>query len=1263
MIVDHVSPTNLTNGSGRESLVQIEETLPFWGSAESDQQNVTAIGSKSVDDSNTLDEDTLDFTQARFPIDLNLPSADTGQLEDARKAIRREYRDSAKWKRLRCRKVNVVSESESGTVFELEIGHAVEFDWTWEGAVAFRPLLLREFEDSQATFFENGSNDPDIDDSIVWSGEVLEVDEATGRIFIVVTNPEYPPRRGSFYVKPFEFLAFLDAVYNEPAFTEIREQLPPRLAAAKGGIHPDVIEFADVGMEELKQWWRKSWSVLWGPPGTGKTYTTGQQVAKVLTDPSERILIVSTTNRATDAVAVSLGRAAKHEDVGLSEGKLLRIGKGGSLKRFEREQLLDMLRGTETEFLAQIESLAIALARTEEPEQKALIRKEIKEIREAMQDAAQRNFLDRDVRAVVSTSFKATTFLNYDEIKEELAKGLCPFTTIFIDEAGLLSRVAIAALSLLASRRVVLVGDSKQLAPISRISRILEPAQGNWLARSGLSHLDRIDHSIDGVHVLTVQRRMHSEVCDVVSAYQYDGVLTTADEVANRQDKLPSILSGQPRTIWYVLDEDTDDLPSIRAERGSGNRSWVRKATLKILAQLLANPSMRTADGLFISPFKAQAKVVHSLFASNGLNSWMSSTVHSQQGSEADIVIFDSVNAGSYGWPYDEWKRLVNVALSRSREAIIVLASRAEMNEPYLRPLVKLLSPRVLRKTGSSLNWEEVPAKTDFRLPSVYEQKSEYNVDNSSSLGAQLSKRKGLRPVLSNEQERLCGLELDGKPRLVRGVAGSGKTVVLAHWLMQTVQRLSDEPNVRIWAVFANRSLQSLIGESIESAWDQATGGKPFPWDRVELHHIKEILEVMLPDVGLSATHYGFEYDDAAAAYLEEKAVSEISARCDALFIDEAQDMGPNTLKLLSAIVRQKDEEDENSRAVNIFYDNAQNIYGRSTPKWSDLGLDMRGRSSVMKESFRSTKPITEFALNILYRLQPPDTNPDHKELVSRGLIEHSQRNGSDWWDVRFNQVDGPKPEFRQYLNLDQEFDAIADYCRELIVEQGVQPSDICLIYNGGNIKYRLEKQVAPALIDLGVELSVQANKPFERSHNILLATTSHSYKGYDSEVVIVPAADQYTAKERGVLANNLYVAMTRARSILTLFSQRMRNSDAELLYEVIEDCLGNLEERSEIECDNSIQDDLVEILDQIGHKHRSWLIQLWNANKISQEPLTTKSGQIVAEPLFHFRSADVHYACFGAELPRPRIRQRLEDAGVVLLETGQQIVSGEDPT
>lgn len=1202
----------------------------------------------ATDDGELPDES---FVLARLPIRLLIPDADPDILDDAKEAVRREFRDSVKWKRLRCRSVEVLSESETGTIFVLEVGHAVEFDWTWEGAVAFRPLLLKEFADDPKSLFEDGSDDMEIEDSTLWSGEILEVDEATGRIFVIVSDPEHPPTTGSFYVRPFEFLAFLNAVFHEPSFDQIREMLPGRLLAAEGSVHPDVADYRDVGLPYLKPWWSKGWSILWGPPGTGKTYTTGRQVANVLADQSERILIVSTTNRATDAAAISIGRAAKQvASSELANGSLLRIGKGASLQKFASENLASMLRGTETEFLAQIEELVVGLARATDSETKAHIRKQIKVLREQMRDAAQRNFLDDEVRVVVATAFRATTFLRCEQVKESIEQGYAPFTTIFIDEAGLISRAAAAALSLLASRRVVLVGDSKQLAPISRIARILPTNQMTWLANSGLSHLESIATEEVGVHVLQEQRRMHFDVCSVVSAYQYDGFLTTAPEVNGRGYRIPDVLSDQPRTMWYVLDDDGEDLPSIRAERGPGNRSWVRVATTAVLDRLFSDPSLRMSNGMFISPFKAQAKAIASYLATNEMHAWSASTVHSQQGSEADIVIFDTVNAGSYSWPYDEWKRLVNVALSRSREAIIVLSSRAEMDEPYLRPLLRHLAPRVLRRRGRKSMWETVPLKIQYSPP------NSSPVRDANSVGHQLAKRKELRPVLSHEQERLCGLELDGKPRLVRGVAGSGKTVVLAHWLMQTVRRLAGQQNVRIWAVFANRSLQSLIGDSIESAWENETGGLPFPWDRVSLRHIREILDVLLPEVRLSSQLFGFDYDAASAAYLGRKETDDIRPRCDALFIDEAQDMGPNTLKLLTRIVRQADEEDGNSRSVNIFYDNAQNIYGRGTPTWSELGLDMRGRSTVMKESFRSTKPITEFALNVLYRLQPPDSNPDHKELVARGLIEGAERRGTDWWTVRFNQIDGPKPTFRQYVNLDQEFAAIADYCRELIEVEGVQPADICLLYNGQNIKYRLEKQVAPQLAELAVELSIQTNKPFERSSNMLLATTSHSFKGYDSEVIIIPAADQYITKDKGILSNNLYVAMTRARSILTIFAQRMNNQHARQLYGVIEDCLDNLYERPKVETEISAQDDLVDILEIIGQEHRKWLAGLWSHCKLNQEPILTKAGELVAEPLFWFKADGKVFACFGVTPPRQRIVQKLEDYGVSLLEVGQEI-------
>ena len=137
-------------------------------------------------------------------------------------------------------------------------------------------------------------------------------------------------------------------------------------------------------------------------------------------------------------------------------------------------------------------------------------------------------------------------------------------------------------------------------------------------------------------------------------------------ETQQRESNLAPWLADHSRAIWYVLDEEGSDLAAIRAERGPGNRSWVRAITSSVLEKLFSDPGVRQSNGLFISPYKAQANAIANLFAAWEMSGWEASTVHSQQGAEADIVIFDTVNAGSYNWPFDEWKRLINVALSRS---------------------------------------------------------------------------------------------------------------------------------------------------------------------------------------------------------------------------------------------------------------------------------------------------------------------------------------------------------------------------------------------------------------------------------------------------------------------------------------------------------------------------------------------------------------------------------------------------------------------
>jgi len=1184
----------------------------------------------------------------RFPADLRLPPGDPKLFDNAAEAVRHEYRNSVRWKRLRCRDVARLAGHEENPIFVLDVGQSVEFDWSWEGAIAFRASDPGSFVgniDSTADFVIPSTGDNPTDGpSGSWMGEIVEVDETNGRLF-VAGSPEFPPFQGTFFVRPFEFLAFLNSLFSELEYTGIKHLLPARLNASRGGIHPVVSDGGATGLAELAEMWGHSWSVLWGPPGCGKTTGLGEQVAACL-GGRERILVVSTTNKATDAAALAIGKAARN---GRDQGRVLRIGKGADHDAYDRQGLTDLLRGTETDLLRQVGTLARELDGATTHEQKAVLRSRIQELRRQMKDNAFNIFVSEDVSVVVSTAFKAITLLADPALRSQVAGGGAPFTTVVIDEAGLMPRAVVAGMSLLASRRVMVVGDAKQLAPISKMSRVLPTAQATWLGSSCLTHLQQVRQAGPAVHLLREQHRMHPQISKAVSEYQYEGALRDSPAVTSRGNGLPPLLAGHARAVWYVLDEDGQELPSIRAERGPGNRSWIRPATREVLRKLFSEPEVRKACGLFITPFKAQARDIAAYFASEGLKDWSAGTVHGRQGTEADVVVFDTVNAGSHAWPYDEWKRLVNVGLSRAREFVLVLASRAEMAEPYLRSLQQTLAARILKRSGKAMAWTEVAVLAS----GVFETLPPSSPD---ILGGQIARRKALRPVMSGDQQRLCGLGMDGKPRLVRGVAGSGKTWVLAHWLHRTVQKLSDQPDARVWAVYANKSLHGLIEDTIEQAWKPDGGVGPSPLERAQLHHVRNLLQSLSREAGLPVSNDDFDYDEISARYLQRVPFEKVKPRCQAMFIDEAQDMGPHTLRLLSALVEPLDPANPGHRAMNIFYDNAQNIYGRRAPKWSDMGLDMRGRSTVMKESFRSTRPITEFALNVLYTLQPPDADPDHKELVERGLVERAQTPVGPWWKVRFNQVEGPVPLFRKFTTLEDQIEALGKQVVRWVREDGVRPGDICVLYNGQNIKYRLEQQVAPLLKDIGTGLAFVGDQGWNRSNGPVLASTSHSYKGYESEVVVLAGVEQFTAKDKGILANNLYVAMTRARSLLAVYAYSRKNPDEETrkLLATLQKCMDTLVDRPAIEPEISDLDDFEDVLGRLGSDHRDWLAGLWKTRMIQQEPIVAEDGELIAEPLFWFQIDDRMFACFGNQGPGTHTLHKLQDNKIEVVRPGE---------
>ncbi len=114
------------------------------------------------------DSDEESFELARFPIEFHLPAPNDDLLADARTAIRREYRDSVKWKRLRCRNVSVLSETEKGTVFILKSATQSSLIGHGKAQSPFVHLLLKEFAEDADSFVTSDDQDLDIDDSIIW---------------------------------------------------------------------------------------------------------------------------------------------------------------------------------------------------------------------------------------------------------------------------------------------------------------------------------------------------------------------------------------------------------------------------------------------------------------------------------------------------------------------------------------------------------------------------------------------------------------------------------------------------------------------------------------------------------------------------------------------------------------------------------------------------------------------------------------------------------------------------------------------------------------------------------------------------------------------------------------------------------------------------------------------------------------------------------------------------------------------------------------
>lgn len=416
--------------------------------------------------------------------------------------------------------------------------------------------------------------------------------------------------------------------------------------------------------------------------------------------------------------------------------------------------------------------------------------------------------------------------------------------------------------------------------------------------------------------------------------------------------------------------------------------------------------------------------------------------------------------------------------------------------------------------------------------------------------------------TLSEEQQRLSEQNWHEGPRLIRGVAGSGKTIVLANNLARRLQRshrdrsLFDDEIVteRLLVVCNNRSLVPFLDRKIALAFQQRTG-RPLPENGLEVRSYNRLMYHLSQQGLWRYQRIGEATDDVRASlYLQnlldtKKHHPEIfdAVGYDAVYVDEGQDFHEEDFRLLKELCRIAPSQEPN---LYVFYDDAQNFLGRKRPNWLSLGLNIRGgRANVMSECFRNTRPIVEAAFNVLYGTMANGNGdiPTREFGDIANLEEKKQIVSKDgFWRIHFAVRDGLAPKLTMVQDPVVETNEIVSRLRWLIEVQKVRPQDILVL----SMKQRRVENLADAVKAAKIAGVEQLHIAFNEQDKLLgqrstlTFSTTASAKGYDAYCVLLASANDFDHDVIGRIS--FYVGCTRAIEYLEVFAHRREGLVAE---------------------------------------------------------------------------------------------------------------------
>jgi len=277
------------------------------------------------------------------------------------------------------------------------------------------------------------------------------------------------------------------------------------------------------------------------------------------------------------------------------------------------------------------------------------------------------------------------------------------FDAVIIDEISMALPPLIFLAAGRAKSRVVLVGDFLQLPPIVRSDTEITNAilRKDTFRLAGITDGMRPSEPCPVLAKLTTQRRMVPAIADVARhlVYRQAGGLDDHKDVRQRKvEEVAPWLDFLPKNPLLII--DTADLYCWSGKQpGTLSRFNMYSATLAVdiaamAAKKIQEPPLEEPRPIgIITPFAAQRRLLSKLIADMELDQWVAAgTVHTFQGNQADLIIFDSVLDEPYYTARlcnpkvtEDVLRDLNVAVTRAKNKFVFIGSSEWLNK-HARP-------------------------------------------------------------------------------------------------------------------------------------------------------------------------------------------------------------------------------------------------------------------------------------------------------------------------------------------------------------------------------------------------------------------------------------------------------------------------------------------------------------------------------------------------------------------------------------------------